>query len=70
VTHLVDAQTPLGRRGPGVPRHALVDERLTLGVIADLHHLDADVLRLVFRPRVALVTDAIAAAGMPPGACA
>lgn len=71
VTHLFNAQTPLGHREPGVAGHALVDERLTLGVIADLHHLDADVLRLVFRAageRVALVTGAIAAAGMPPGA--
>jgi N-acetylglucosamine-6-phosphate deacetylase len=70
VTHLFNAQRPLGHREPGVPGVALVDERFTLGLIADLAHVGADACRLVFRAagdRVALVTDAVAAAGMPPG---
>jgi N-acetylglucosamine-6-phosphate deacetylase len=70
VTHLFNAQRPLGHREPGVPGVALVDERFTLGLIADLAHVGPDVCRLVFNaagPRVALVTDAVAAAGMPPG---
>ncbi len=70
ITHLFNAQRPLGHREPGVPGVALVDDRFTLGLIADLAHVGPDVCRLVFNAaghRVALVTDAVAAAGMPPG---
>jgi N-acetylglucosamine-6-phosphate deacetylase len=70
VTHLFNAQRPLHHREPGVPGHALVDERLTCGLIVDLHHVHAEVCRLAFAAapgRVVLVTDAAAAAGMPPG---
>jgi len=70
ITHLFNAQRPLGHREPGVPGVALVDDRFTLGLIADLAHVGPDVCLLVFNAaghRVALVTDAVAAAGMPPG---
>lgn len=70
VTHLFNAQRPLHHREPGVSGHALVDDRLALGLIVDLHHVVPDVVRLVWRAagdRVVLVTDAVAAAGMPPG---
>ena len=70
VTHLFNAQRALHHREPGLPGLALSDDRFTLGLIADLHHVAAPVVRLVFRAaggRVALVTDATAAAGMPPG---
>ncbi len=70
VTHLFNAQRPMHHREPGVPGHSLVDDRLSLGLIVDLHHVTADVVRLAFRAagdRVVLVTDAVAAAGMPPG---
>jgi N-acetylglucosamine-6-phosphate deacetylase len=70
VTHLFNAQRGLRHREPGVPGYALSDDRFTLGLIADLHHVDAPIVHVVFRAaggRVALVTDAIAAAGMPPG---
>lgn len=70
VTHLFNAQRPLGHREPGVPGQALSDERLTSGLIADLHHVAAPVCGLAFRAapgRIVLVTDAAAAAGMAPG---
>jgi N-acetylglucosamine-6-phosphate deacetylase len=70
VTHLFNAQRPLGHREPGVVGQALVDERLTSGLIADLHHVAGPVCGLAFRAapgRIALVTDAAAPAGMPPG---
>ncbi len=70
VTHLFNAQRGLGHREPGVAGQALADQRLTLGLIADLHHVVGEVCGIVMRAapgRVALVTDAIAAAGMPPG---
>lgn len=70
VTHLFNAQRGLGHREPGVPGAALSDPRFTLGLIADLAHVAGDICKLVFQlagDRVALVTDAVAAAGMPPG---
>ncbi|HYN68306.1 MAG TPA: N-acetylglucosamine-6-phosphate deacetylase, partial [Ornithinibacter sp.] len=70
VTHLFNAQRGLHHREPGVAGHALVDERLTLGLIADGHHVHPDVLTLALRAaghRVALVTDAAAPTGAPPG---
>jgi N-acetylglucosamine-6-phosphate deacetylase len=70
VTHLFNAQRPLGHREPGVVGQALADERLTSGLIVDLHHVAAPVCGLAFRAapgRIALVTDAASPAGMPPG---
>jgi N-acetylglucosamine-6-phosphate deacetylase len=70
ITHLFNAQRGLGHREPGVPGAGFSDERFTLGLIADLAHVAPDVCKLVFQvasSRVALVTDAVAAAGMPPG---
>ena len=70
VTHLFNAQRGVHHREPGVSGHALVDDRLTLGLIADLHHVHPDVVRLVMRTageRVALVTDAAAPTDAPPG---
>jgi N-acetylglucosamine-6-phosphate deacetylase len=70
VTHLFNAQRPLHHREPGVVGQGLVDSRLTCGLIADLHHVAGPVCRLAFQAapgRIVLVTDAVAAAGMPPG---
>ncbi|HEY7325637.1 MAG TPA: N-acetylglucosamine-6-phosphate deacetylase [Streptosporangiaceae bacterium] len=70
VTHLFNAQRQLGHREPGVVGQALTDPRLTSGLIADLYHVAGPVCGLAFRAapgRIALVTDAAAPAGMPPG---
>jgi N-acetylglucosamine-6-phosphate deacetylase len=70
VTHLFNAQRPLGHREPGVPGQALTDARLTSGLIMDLHHVAGRVGTIAFAAapgRIALVTDAAACAGMPPG---
>jgi N-acetylglucosamine-6-phosphate deacetylase len=70
VTHLFNAQRPLRHREPGVVGQALIDERLTSGLIVDLRHVVGPVCALAFRAapgRIALVTDAAAPAGMPPG---
>jgi N-acetylglucosamine-6-phosphate deacetylase len=70
VTHLFNAQRAFGHREPGLPGRALVDERLVCGLIADLHHVAPDAVRLAFAAaprRIALVSDAMAAAGMPAG---
>ncbi|HMH94043.1 MAG TPA: N-acetylglucosamine-6-phosphate deacetylase [Streptosporangiaceae bacterium] len=70
VTHLYNAQRPLGHREPGVVGQALTDPRLTSGLIADLHHVSVAACRIALAAapgRIALVTDAAACAGMPPG---
>ncbi|HET7900021.1 MAG TPA: N-acetylglucosamine-6-phosphate deacetylase [Candidatus Nanopelagicales bacterium] len=70
VTHLFNAQRPLGHREPGVAGQGMADDRLVVGLIPDLQHVSAPIVRVVMRAcagRAVLVTDAVAAAGMPPG---
>ncbi len=70
VTHLYNAQRPLRHRDPGVVGASLADDRLTCGLIADLHHVAPTAVRVAFaaaKGRIALVTDAVAALGMPAG---
>jgi N-acetylglucosamine-6-phosphate deacetylase len=70
VTHLFNAQRGLGHREPGVAGQALADPRLTLALIADLQHVHPAICRVVLAAaggRVVLISDATAAAGMPPG---
>jgi N-acetylglucosamine-6-phosphate deacetylase len=70
VTHLFNAQRGLHHREPGVVGAALTDPRATCGLIVDLHHVAPAVCRIAFAAapgRIALVSDAVAAAGMPPG---
>jgi N-acetylglucosamine-6-phosphate deacetylase len=66
-THLFNAMPPLAHRAPGCVGALLDDTRATVEVIADGVHLDPTMLRLVVRLRgpeaVALITDALAAAG-------
>jgi N-acetylglucosamine-6-phosphate deacetylase len=70
VTHLYNAQSPFHHRAPGVVGAALTDPRLTVGLIVDGHHVEPTAVRLAFAAasgRLMLVTDAVAALGMPPG---
>ena len=71
VTHIYNAMSPFQHRAPGATGAALVDDRLTVGMIADGVHAHPAALDLVIRAKgphlVALVTDMMAAAGMPPG---
>jgi N-acetylglucosamine-6-phosphate deacetylase len=70
VTHLFNAQRPFHHREPGVAGQALTDPRLTSGLIADPSHVSPAACALAFAAapgRICLVTDAVAAAGMPPG---
>jgi N-acetylglucosamine-6-phosphate deacetylase len=70
VTHIFNAQRGLAHREPGVPGQAMADRRYYCGLIADLMHVVPEICTLVWRGargRVVLVTDAIAAAGMPEG---
>ena len=70
VTHLFNAMADLDHRAPTLAARVLADDRFRLGLVADLAHVDADLLRLVLAAaadRVVLVTDAVAAAGLAPG---
>ncbi|MBA3409590.1 MAG: N-acetylglucosamine-6-phosphate deacetylase [Geodermatophilaceae bacterium] len=70
VTHLYNAQRPMRHRDPGTVGAALTDPRLTCGLIVDLHHVAPIAVEIAFRAAagaIALVTDAVAAMGMPAG---
>lgn len=63
-THLWNASGPVSGRVPGPVGAALADDRLAVGLIADLVHVDALSLGLALRAKpadgVVLVTDAVA----------
>ncbi|HUH06767.1 MAG TPA: N-acetylglucosamine-6-phosphate deacetylase [Egibacteraceae bacterium] len=70
-THLFNAMPPLHHRSPG-PIAALLHRReVVCEVVCDGVHLDPAIVRLIFASvgsaRVALITDAIAAAGVGDG---
>jgi N-acetylglucosamine-6-phosphate deacetylase len=71
VTHVFNAMRGIHHREPGAAGGALLIPALTVGVIADLVHVHPAVLKLIARvaglSRIALVTDAMAAAGMGRG---
>jgi N-acetylglucosamine-6-phosphate deacetylase len=70
-THLFNAMRPIHHRDPGPIIALLGDQRVTVELIADGTHLDPALYRYVTRTagpdRVALVTDAMAAAGLGDG---
>jgi N-acetylglucosamine-6-phosphate deacetylase len=70
-THLFNAMPPLHHREPGAALALLSDPRVTVELIADGVHVHPAVLRAVIESagprRVAVVTDAMAAAGCADG---
>jgi len=71
VTHLFNAMSPFGHRAPGAAGAALTDGRVVAGLIADGVHVHPAALRLARAAKgpsgLALVTDAVAAAGEGAG---
>ncbi|RKE60034.1 N-acetylglucosamine-6-phosphate deacetylase [Microbacterium sp. AG238] len=70
LTHAFNAMPGLHHREPGPIGAATADPRVTLEVIADGVHLAPEVVRIAFAAapgRIALVTDAMAAAGSADG---
>ncbi|MGY1884274.1 N-acetylglucosamine-6-phosphate deacetylase [Blastococcus sp. SYSU DS0753] len=70
LTHAFNAMPGLGHRSPGPVGAALTDPRVTLEVVLDGHHVHPSVVGLLFAgapARVALVSDAMAAAGTGDG---
>jgi len=70
-THLCNAMAPFAHREPGPIGVALADERVTSGLIVDGIHLHPRTVAALWRAlgpqRTYLVTDAVAALGMPFG---
>jgi N-acetylglucosamine-6-phosphate deacetylase len=70
-THLFNAMPTLHHREPGLAAAAMADPRVTVGLIPDGLHVHPTLVSLVWRllgpTRLNLVTDAMAAMGMPPG---
>lgn len=70
-THLFNAIRPLHQREPGPIAALLEDPRVTVELIMDGFHLHPAIYRQVVASagadRIALVTDAMAAAGLPDG---
>jgi N-acetylglucosamine-6-phosphate deacetylase len=71
VTHLFNAMAPFHHREPGLVGVALADQRLVCELIADGVHVHPTAVRLAARAKgvagIALISDSIAAAGLPDG---
>jgi N-acetylglucosamine-6-phosphate deacetylase len=71
MTHFMNAMSPLHHRAPGPVGWGLLNEDVSLDVIADGIHLDPMMLKVLLRTvtpeRLALISDAIAAAGQGDG---
>lgn len=70
VTHVFNAMNGIHHRAPGPIVASFADERVTVELILDGEHVHPDVAKLVFEQapgRVALITDAMAAAGSADG---
>lgn len=69
ITHCWNATRPVLARDPGPVGIALTDERLTVGIIADLVHVDRSILALsatAASGRLAATADSIDLAGLEP----
>jgi len=70
VTHFFNAMSPLRHREPGPAGLALTEPDISLEVIADGLHVHSTVLKILWQLKgdsLVLVTDAVAASGMPDG---
>ncbi len=73
VTHLFNAMSSARKIGlfrqPGLTEYALIEDRLTCEIIADGFHVAPSLVKLAYRvkgpARIALVSDALAGAGLP-----
>ncbi len=69
-THLYNAMPPLGQREPGLIGALLDSDSIVAGIIPDGIHMHPAMVRLAWTRKgtqLNIVTDAMAALGMPPG---
>ena len=71
MTHFMNAMSPLHHRAPGPIGWGLLNDDVSLDVIADGVHLDPTMLKVLLRcvspARLTLISDAIAATGQGDG---
>ncbi|MFZ3131750.1 MAG: N-acetylglucosamine-6-phosphate deacetylase [Desulfosporosinus sp.] len=71
ITHASNAMPAIHHRNPGLLTKALLDETITMEIIADGVHIHPAVLELILRnkppERVCLISDGTRAVGMPDG---
>jgi N-acetylglucosamine-6-phosphate deacetylase len=70
-THTFNAMRPLDHRDPGILGEVLTDHQLSADIIVDGIHVAPEVVQIFLQAmgidRAVLITDAMAAAGMPDG---
>lgn len=70
-THTFNAMRPLDHRDPGILGEVLTNNRISADIIADGIHVSPAIVKLFLRAKgvedAVLITDAIAATGMPDG---
>lgn len=70
-THIFNAMPPLHHREPGLPGTLLTHPTAAMGLIPDGLHVHPTIIKMIWRTvgpkRLTLVTDAMAAMGMPDG---
>jgi len=70
-THCFNAMRPFDHREPGTVGASLLSDEITVQIITDNHHLHPATYDLVARAKpwgkIAVATDSIRVAGMPPG---
>ena len=70
-THLFNAMTPIGHRQPGLAIALLTSPEVVTGIIPDGIHVHPALIKLIWAAKgsagLNLVSDAMAALGMPPG---
>lgn len=70
-THLFNAMSPIHHRAPGAMVAAMLDPRITAGIIPDGVHAHPDMVRLAIRikgvDRIVVVSDMMTATGLGPG---
>jgi N-acetylglucosamine-6-phosphate deacetylase len=71
VTHTYNGMAPFNHRQPGILGAALIDDRLTVELIADGIHVHPAAVKLLLRckpaNRVVVISDSIGATGLPDG---
>jgi N-acetylglucosamine-6-phosphate deacetylase len=70
-THTFNAMRPLDHREPGILGEVLTSDQLSADIVVDGIHLAPEIVKLFLQAkgveRAVLITDAIAATGMPDG---
>jgi N-acetylglucosamine-6-phosphate deacetylase len=71
MTHFFNAMTPMHHRSPGPVAWGLYNDRITCDVIADGHHCDPFMLKLLVKTktadRVSLISDSVMPTGLGDG---